>query len=424
MKEITMNILKLSGIAAALLMCTSNSYATENACAVGDTTEIYFVNGVWNTLAQARDGQNILQDAYQTSAQSQYPNQTFEFKLAYNYHASKVRDVIEVIGQKLNEIADEDANTLTAAQYFNLYMTVKSFEDVVPSQARPLTVVIEEYLAGRITEAVTASSHIQKYQTDLQEGKRVLLVAHSQGNLFANQAIAALMDEYGSSIGLLGVASPAALTYNNSPYYTAHDDRVIDALRIIHDVLPSNIENDPGVFNDDRDFSNHQFNSSYLASGLNSRIAIDAGFNAYLENLQFPSAELGSGAITVTLTWGSEPDVDLHVSEPNGSHVYYRNLQGVSGFLDLDDTSGFGPEHYYVSCDTLEVGTYSVGVNYYNGSSAETAHVQVSTADGNTRSFTQVLTDSVGSAGNDSPLLISTINVDQDDHGSYTYSVN
>ncbi len=417
-------IITVLGCIILLLLPFAAANAQTNTCVPGDTTEIYFVNGVWNTFAQARSGRNLLESAYRQTLESQYPEQKFEFKVAYNSSAGKVRDIIEVIGQKLNEINDEDANKLTAAQYLNRYLTVKKFNEIVPISALPITATIEEYLVGRITDVVDTSSHIQKYQTDLQEGKRVLLIAHSQGNLFANQAISALMDTYGNSIGMIGVASPAAVTYNNSSYYTAHDDRVIDALRIIHDVLPSNIENDPGIFNDPRDFANHQFKESYFSSGIASRAYIDADVNSYMANLQFPSAELGSGAITVTLTWGSEPDVDLHVTEPNGSHVYYMWMEGYAGYLDLDDVTSYGPEHYYVACETLETGTYSVGVNYYEGYGTETAQVQISTADGNTRTFTQSLSTAIGETGDSSPISVATITVSKDADGKYFYSVN
>lgn len=38
---------------------------------------------------------------------------------------------------------------------------------------------------------------------------------------------------------------------------------------------------------------------------------------------------LGNGIITAMLTWGSNPDIDLHVFEPNGTHVYYTNFLGI-----------------------------------------------------------------------------------------------
>lgn len=87
-------------------------------------------------------------------------------------------------------------------------------------------------------------------------------------------------------------------------------------------------------------------------------------------------------ALTLTLAWGQdESDVDLHVQEPTiggveGRHIYYSN-KGSSGsgypYLDMDDTTGYGPEHYYATEDmvlpnTLDnslYGTYQFRVHYY-----------------------------------------------------------
>jgi uncharacterized protein YfaP (DUF2135 family) len=81
-------------------------------------------------------------------------------------------------------------------------------------------------------------------------------------------------------------------------------------------------------------------------------------------------------AMTVTLTWDQgESDVDLHVLEPgtDGRHIYYQNMgsSGTTPYLDIDNTHGYGPEHYYAtegmtlpSATTL-YGTYQVRVQYY-----------------------------------------------------------
>lgn len=68
-----------------------------------------------------------------------------------------------------------------------------------------------------------------------------------------------------------------------------------------------------------------------------------------------PDATQNSGAITVEILWDHKPDLDLHIFEPStsnssGFHIYYRNRTGISGYLDVDDTNGYGPEHYYTSC--------------------------------------------------------------------------
>ncbi|HSV50390.1 MAG TPA: hypothetical protein VLH35_08735 [Candidatus Acidoferrales bacterium] len=85
-------------------------------------------------------------------------------------------------------------------------------------------------------------------------------------------------------------------------------------------------------------------------------------------------------AMTVTLTWDQgESDVDLHVLEPgtDGRHIYYSNKGYEVGkpYLDLDNTAGYGPEHYYAvygsslpGADNL-YGSYQVRVQYYSDKS-------------------------------------------------------
>jgi uncharacterized protein YfaP (DUF2135 family) len=81
-------------------------------------------------------------------------------------------------------------------------------------------------------------------------------------------------------------------------------------------------------------------------------------------------------SMTVTLTWDQDQsDVDLHVQEPGTSsrHIYYSN-KGYDysyPYLDLDNTHGYGPEHYYATQSmtlpdqTNMYGTYQIRVEYY-----------------------------------------------------------
>ncbi|ADV64052.1 hypothetical protein Isop_3495 [Isosphaera pallida ATCC 43644] len=49
-----------------------------------------------------------------------------------------------------------------------------------------------------------------------------------------------------------------------------------------------------------------------------------------------------------TLLWDTRTDIDLHVWEPGGAHIYWnerRSAQG--GELDVDNTQAFGPENIY-----------------------------------------------------------------------------
>lgn len=94
------------------------------------------------------------------------------------------------------------------------------------------------------------------------------------------------------------------------------------------------------------------------------------------------------GALTIELSWlQDDSDVDLYVQEPDGpagsgkigDTVYYAHRRGTSAehpYLDLDDTSGRGPEHYYAKVQTKTLyrdgteaqgllGDYTVKVHYY-----------------------------------------------------------
>jgi uncharacterized protein YfaP (DUF2135 family) len=82
-------------------------------------------------------------------------------------------------------------------------------------------------------------------------------------------------------------------------------------------------------------------------------------------------------AMTITLTWGQDnSDVDLHVQEPgaDGGHIYWsnRNSGGNNPYLDMDNTHGYGPEHFYATEDmtlpgaTSLYGKYQIRVQYYS----------------------------------------------------------
>ena len=70
--------------------------------------------------------------------------------------------------------------------------------------------------------------------------------------------------------------------------------------------------------------------------------------------------------LRITMTWDTDGnDVDLHVVDPPGEHVYYGHKQAASGIQLLEDiTQGFGPE--VVRTDRVVPGAYHVGVKYFN----------------------------------------------------------
>lgn len=69
--------------------------------------------------------------------------------------------------------------------------------------------------------------------------------------------------------------------------------------------------------------------------------------------------------VRVVLAWDSDgTDLDLHVITPDGQHCWYgKRVLPNGGALDVDVTSGYGPEIF--SLPAAVRGAYQVYVNYY-----------------------------------------------------------
>lgn len=116
------------------------------------------------------------------------------------------------------------------------------------------------------------------------------------------------------------------------------------------------------------------------------------------------TADIPPRDITVTLTWDTDrTDIDLHVFNPGGEHAWYRSKEGISGgFLDVDDTDGYGPETF--TMESATPGEWAVKVRYYDThgvQSATTATVRVTLHEGSQQVYTHTFTS--GQANRDDP---------------------
>jgi hypothetical protein len=109
---------------------------------------------------------------------------------------------------------------------------------------------------------------------------------------------------------------------------------------------------------------------------------------------------LGTGEFSATLSWDSLTDVDLHVNEPSGYHIYYRTerRRGPTALLDADNTIGYGPENIFTDRPAA-AGNYEVYVVPYAGNAMRypttariTVRTNVGTPDEQFRVFTRTFT--------------------------------
>jgi hypothetical protein len=397
------SILLMLFVSSTLLAPT---FVQASLCA--QKTHVFYGNGMFNDQELATKSYKRLEDNLKSAGD--LSDDQWIFDVSYN-HDEKIFSLFQVYLQRRGETVSDYWRWLSG-----LWLAPEWFQAITLD------------MAARVDQAQAVidadlRSHVQRYKTLLMEGSRVLVVGHSQGNLYANSAYTNLAYDENDlpmeAFGIVAVATPSGRVAGGGPHITRDDDLVINSVRLFYPgTLDGNITNS----NTNSDWKNHSFIDAYLDGDQSGPMIVNTAL-AVANGLSWPEPELGSGPLSVTLTWGSEPDVDLHVFEPDGSHVYYANKLGTSGNLDYDDVTSWGPEHYYVvDCESLDEGTYRIGVNYYRGDSPETAYVQIQAGDV-LRDYLVDLSHELGSSGNANPEGVADIEVTGDNEKGYTFTV-
>lgn len=349
------NLFKYLVITIVLITSKLCYAATTNCEADAEKYRVVFGNGVLTTIEGASASRNELQLALG----SQLNDQKIAFDIAYNYKVDWYADFI----QSYNQLGN---------QFDHNFLITLSNAGLMPDWMK--TMFQNKILENYIINAPELPAHVEKYKESILRGEKVLVASHSQGNFYVNEAKQLLEASQPSvpmqSFGIFGVATPASTVGGNlEPYITNNKDFI----NIILNNLPENltlslINANQGNENPQIDpIDAHGFTETYLNPKYNARSKLIQGVKSKLTSLIDPPEVIGSGPINATLSWSvANTDVDLHITEPDGSHIYYANPQGISGYLDIDNLTGSGPEHYYTDCNQLAVGTYTLGVQYFS----------------------------------------------------------
>lgn len=398
-------VLLLGGIAAATAAQARQDCAAQ--------TVVYYGNGVGRgvqTYSDALDSRNklnaALSEVLEQSAQDQ-----FAFKLAFNQSRGTLTDIIEAARQTFG---NEWPSLLMAFLLSNPRIL-----DLIPSDIRNR---FNDFLTNHSIQQMVApdlantdlAGQLESYGADIDEGRKVVLVSHSQGNIFGNLAFQRLSSTAQQYFTMVPVASPEPQARKMlAGHVRFADDLVILGVELAR--VQAGLSRPLGATDEDNvdaELTSHEFVRAYLADN-SSREFIREAILRSADLLPEPPVIGQPGAITVRLTWGANPDVDLHAFEPTNRHVYYAAMQGDFGTLDVDDVSSFGPEHYVVSCQSLRenpnaIGRYRFGVNYYSGQTAETATVTIKTPS-REQTFTRLLQQPRGAGGDQSPVPVADV---------------
>jgi hypothetical protein len=96
--------------------------------------------------------------------------------------------------------------------------------------------------------------------------------------------------------------------------------------------------------------------------------------------------------LEITLTWNTTSDIDLHVIEPDGTRVWWRNPLGPSARHVRDNTTGFGPEVIDVDIGGGRAGIYQVYIVHYRGTAPTTETITLTLGVGTANPVTKIIT--------------------------------
>lgn len=262
-----------------------------------------FFNGVFNTRDDAREALGRLR----AIGGNVWKGQPVSYQLLYNHSGmspdrpgvTRLEDLAEVILQKNVDLHivligrlelfwqalrgdGQDWRVLRATGWGAT--AVQAYVSVILNRALS---AFAWFLSNPPTAADTAA-HEAKLLQEIASGRKLLLVGHSQGNLFLNSAFRAVYPKTSiQAMKAVQVAPASALAYG--PYTTATIDAVIGGLvnmGLLGGVLPPNWTLPASHLT--LDWSGHRFLETYLNRSLTSSGKIEDEVRTAMNSLEDP----------------------------------------------------------------------------------------------------------------------------------------
>ena len=231
-------------------------FANTNTCML----DIYFGNGVWNSYKEAEASKNELRTFMQNHNPSRFAIEdedlTYSLKNAYNHTYGTSIDLIETHWQLYESGQISEGYFSFVAHVLDGSVTQEKF-------LKDLREIIAQ------SDADTSNMYA-KYQAESFNLKHnVLLVSHSQGNLFANKIFAQLSNSEKQHFQNVAIATPASRVFSGGPYVTLNQDAVVGA---IPGSLPGNAEGFGHTFVDSYLNNPNSATKEKIAVGINEAV--------------------------------------------------------------------------------------------------------------------------------------------------------
>ena len=260
-----------------------------------------YVVGYFNGIGNSLDAANSSLQAVRVITGEASDIESIQHQLFYNSSGGILVDVAETFIQRADEI-DRRGVVQSRFEYawdflpgggnqeshwnllVNMHRAFQGFRDRFMNDVSTAFARAYVHVAGEPPTEKDSAVHNQILEGFASDGNKVLMVAHSQGTLFANSAFDHSEGRFGDN-GLGAVHIAPTSTTLHGDYRLANIDRIIEALRVASaDVPPWNLD----MTASSRDWSGHYLAGTYLDRERQGRAAIVGIVKAALANMAEP----------------------------------------------------------------------------------------------------------------------------------------
>ncbi len=228
---------------------------------------IFYANGMNNEWKDANDSLKDLR--IKLLPILMYADSDIDFQLAYNQKEGVISQIVEVATEKGMD---------RWKSFWNFLNGVEVAPDWFQEEVNNIIIVATDELNAFVDADLR--EQVADYKKAISNGRKVIVVAHSQGNFYANDAYGLVNSP---SFGIVSVATPAFYVAGDGPYITLTTDKVINLvvrpLSALAELLPPKPANETNNTDGGRDWMGHDFVSAYLEGDKSGQFIEDNVLN-------------------------------------------------------------------------------------------------------------------------------------------------